>query len=76
MGCDHGCNVAITAPGKMTYVLGGFDGSLDDAEGIAAYAEAHSNSASGAVPFKEWPQQVKGHFIARVPPADEMVPNL
>ena len=24
MGCEHGCNAAISGPGKMTYVLGRF----------------------------------------------------
>lgn len=68
MGCERACNVAISAPGKLTYVLGRFDPSRDAAEAIVEYAQGHSESESGAVPFRQWPQGVKGHFIARVPP--------
>jgi predicted metal-binding protein len=68
MGCEHGCNLAISAPGKITYVLGRFDGSAEDAEAVAEYAAKHGTSDTGTVPYREWPQGVKGHFIARVPP--------
>jgi len=68
MGCDHGCNVAISDAGKMTYVLGRFEPAGEDAEAIVAYALRHSSSPTGIVPFREWPQGVKGHFVARVPP--------
>ncbi len=68
MGCDHGCNVAISDAGKMTYVLGRFEPAGEDAEAIVAYALRHRNSSTGIVPYREWPQAVKGHFVARVPP--------
>lgn len=71
MGCGHGCNVAVSAKGKLTYVLGRFDGTPDDAEAVTAYAALHAQSAMGQVPFRAWPQGVKGHFIARVPPLEE-----
>lgn len=67
MGCQHGCNVAIQAKGKLTYVLGRFEPIEEAAEGIAAYARAHSASDTGQVPFREWPQAVKGHFVSRIP---------
>lgn len=71
MGCDHGCNAAISAPGKMTYVLGRFEGTADDAQALIDYATLHAESDAGIVPFRQWPQGVKGHFIARVPPLPE-----
>ncbi|MEM9047339.1 MAG: DUF1636 domain-containing protein [Pseudomonadota bacterium] len=71
MGCAQGCNVAIAAHGKLTYVLGRFDGTRRDAEAIAAYAALYAQSAVGQVPFRQWPQGVTGHFIARIPPLDE-----
>lgn len=71
MGCQGGCNVAIQAPGKLTYVLGRFEPSGEAAEGIVAYAEAHAESESGQVPFRQWPQAVKGHFVARIPALPE-----
>lgn len=70
MGCEQGCNIAISAGGKMTYVLGRFDGTTEDATAIADYASKHRDSDTGLVRFKEWHPGVKGHFIARVPPLD------
>lgn len=68
MGCTHGCNVAIQAPGKLSYTLGRFEPSSDAAEAIVAYAELHAASESGQVPYRQWPQGVKGHFVTRHPP--------
>ena len=68
MGCSHGCNVSLQAPGKLTYTLGKFETTAEAAEGIVAYAALHAESTSGQVPFKQWPQAIKGHFITRIPP--------
>lgn len=68
MGCEHGCNVAISDEGKMTYVLGRFVPDADAAQALVDYATQHAESPTGVVPFRQWPQGVKGHFTARVPP--------
>ena len=68
MGCTHGCNVAIQAPGKLAYTLGRFAPEEEAARGIVAYAELHAASATGQVPYRQWPQAIKGHFITRHPP--------
>ena len=68
MGCERHCNTAVTAPGKLSYVIGKFDPTAESAEAIVAYASLHANSEKGQVPFREWPQGVKGHFVARIPP--------
>ena len=67
MGCERHCNVAIQGAGKLTYVLGKFDPEADSAEAIVEYAQRHAESETGQVPFKQWPQGVKGHFVARIP---------
>ncbi|MDE0303612.1 MAG: DUF1636 domain-containing protein [Albidovulum sp.] len=67
MGCEHGCNVAVAAKGKMNYVLGRFEPNEKNARAILEYASKHADSKSGIVPFREWPKRVKGHFIARIP---------
>ena len=73
MGCSHGCNIAIQANGKLTYVMGRFEPGTEAAEGIVEYATKHAASECGQVPFREWPQAVKGHFVSRipVPPSDD-----
>lgn len=70
MGCDFACNIAIQADGKLNYVLGKFNPTIDAAEGIVAYATLHANSEKGQVPYREWPQAIKGHFRARLPVLD------
>lgn len=67
MGCERHCNIAIQGDGKLTYVLGRFDPTADSAEAVVEYAQRHAESESGQVPFKQWPQGVKGHFVARIP---------
>ncbi len=71
MGCTHGCNLSIQAPGKLAYTLGRFTPDAEAADAIVAYAELHAQSASGQVPYRQWPQGVKGHFITRMQPIPE-----
>ncbi len=67
MGCERHCNTAIMAPGKLTYVLGMFTPTKASAEAVVEYAQHHAASETGIVPFRQWPQGVRGHFIARIP---------
>lgn len=66
--CTRSCTVHIRAPGKVGYVLGDFVPGEEAARAILEYAAAHAASEEGRVPFREWPQGVKGHFITRTPP--------
>ncbi len=68
MGCKKACNVAIQGAGKLNYTLGEFEPTTEAASGIVAYAMAHAGSETGQVPYREWPQAVKGHFVTRHPP--------
>ena len=74
MGCEHGCNLAISDTGKLTYVMGRFAPEAEAAQAVVDYAAKHRESSSGAVPYRQWPQPVKGHFIARVPPLESERP--
>lgn len=71
MGCERHCNVSVLGVGKMTYVLGKFDPDREAAEAIVEYAERHRESETGQVPFKQWPQGAKGHFVARIPAPEQ-----
>ena len=68
MGCRTGCNVTVQAHGKLSYTLGNFEPLDDAAAGLVAYASLHAASASGQVPYRDWPQAIKGHFVTRHPP--------
>ena len=71
MGCKHSCNIAVQAEGKLTYTLGAFEPTDEAAEAIVEYATLHEASQTGQVPFKQWPQPIKGHFITRIPPLSQ-----
>ncbi len=72
MGCERACNIIVQGAGKIGYSLGKFDGNDSDADAIVSYALQHAASPSGQVPFRDWPQGVKGHFVSRhlPPPSD------
>lgn len=71
MGCKGACTVAVQAHGKMAYTLGRFEPSAEAAAGIVAYAARHATLAGGVVPYREWPEAIKGHFVTRHPPLPE-----
>ena len=71
MGCTHGCNVAIQGAGKLNYTVGNFAADPKAADAIVEYAELHSESDTGQVPYRTWPQDIKGHFVTRHPPLPE-----
>ena len=66
--CTEFCTVHLRAPGKVGYVLGRFAANEEAATAILDYAVHYAASEHGRVPFKQWPQGVKGHFITRTPP--------
>ena len=68
MGCQRGCNISIQGHDKLTYVLGRFEPNADDASAIIEYADKYHETETGRVPFREWPQGVKGHFTSRTAP--------
>ncbi|MBC9072945.1 DUF1636 domain-containing protein [Thauera sp. CAU 1555] len=68
MACKRHCTVALRAPGKYAYVLGDFAPDAAAADALLDYAAGYQAAERGVVPFKQWPEGVKGHFVARVPP--------
>jgi predicted metal-binding protein len=66
--CTEHCTVHLGAPGKVGYVMGRFEPREDAARAILDYARAYATSDWGQVPYREWPEGVKGHFITRTPP--------
>lgn len=66
--CSQHCNIHLRAPGKCSYVAGRFAPDGREAADILEFALAYAASTDGAVPYRQWPQGVKGHFITRSPP--------
>jgi predicted metal-binding protein len=72
MACDQHCTVHLRAPGKINYVIGRFKPTADAAAAVIDYAAKYQLSETGQVPYSTWPQGIKGHFIARTPPFEEI----
>ena len=66
--CTRHCNVLIRDSERYSYLAGGFAPSCEAAAGILAWFDLHGASETGEVPFRTWPQAMRGHFIARIPP--------
>lgn len=71
--CTEHCSIQLRAPGKVGYLLGRFTPDAEAARAILDYAVHYAESEHGRVPFKHWPQGIKGHFIARTPPEGFLV---
>ena len=65
--CNHSCTIMLQDKNKTGYLAGYFEPTDDAAEAIVDWCDAHEKSDDGAVPFAEWPQGMRGHFIARIP---------
>ena len=65
--CKRPCTVAISAPGRWTYIYGDLDPetSVDTIiEGLRRYAA----TADGLVPWRERPEIFRKGVVARIPP--------
>ena len=71
--CGDFCTVHLRAPGKIGYVLGRFTPDAEAARAILEYAAYYADSEIGQVPYRDWPEGVKGHFLTRTPPAGFVV---
>ena len=71
--CTQHCSIHLRAPGKIGYVLGRFEPTREAARAILDYALAYMDSPEGSVPYRQWPEGVKGHFIVRTPPVGRVV---
>lgn len=72
MACTRHCAVHLRAPGKINYVIGDFEPTANSAATLLDYAAKYQLSETGQVPYKTWPEGIKGHFIARTPPFDDI----
>jgi predicted metal-binding protein len=66
--CTQSCSVAIRDTERFSYITGRHVATEEQAEAILAWFDAHGTTVTGEVPFREWPDAMRGHFIARIPP--------
>ncbi|TVQ52625.1 MAG: DUF1636 domain-containing protein [Rhodobacteraceae bacterium] len=64
--CSNGASVALSGPGRWSYVYGGMDEA--DAPAILDGAARYAATADGLVPWRERPEIFRKRSLARVPP--------
>ena len=67
--CGRSCTVALRSPGRVGYVIAGLEPTALSARALLDFAALYAGSESGAVPYKQWPPELKGHFLCRFPAA-------
>jgi predicted metal-binding protein len=65
--CTRGCTVAVSGPGKWTYVIGALDPE-QHADDVVRFARLHHAQADGLPVWRERPVHIRKNTIARVPP--------
>ena len=65
--CQRHCSVVLRDDDRFTYFTGGHEPSREQAEAIVDWFTAHGETETGEVPFRQWPDRMRGHFIARIP---------
>ena len=66
--CTQSCAVALSAPGKWSYVYGRL--SAADAADILAGAAAYADTVDGIVPWRARPVIFRKQSLARIPPLE------
>jgi predicted metal-binding protein len=66
--CTQSCSVAIHDSARFSYITGRHVPSRAQAAAIVQWYDSHGASETGEVPFRQWPDAMRGHFIARIPP--------
>jgi predicted metal-binding protein len=67
--CKQHCSVVIQDDQRFSYFTGHHAPDKAQAEAILAWFDLHGQSDTGEVPFRVWPEEMRGHFIARIPKA-------
>ena len=65
--CKRHCSVVLRDSHRFSYVTGDHPPTRQQAEAILDWFERHGQSETGEVPFRQWPDAMRGHFIARLP---------
>lgn len=68
--CAHSCTALVRGKGRTGYLIGRLAPTEQDAAALLDWCEAVSRSAAGEVDYQDWPEGIKGHFIARIPACD------
>ena len=73
--CSRSCAVHVrgldgphsTHGARVGYVIATLEPTEVAARALLDYATLYAATADGAVPFKQWPAPLRGHFLCRIP---------
>lgn len=68
--CKRSCAVMLRSPGRVGYVLVELEPTEESARALLDYTSLYLQTTDGAVPFKTWPNALRGHFHCRIPALD------
>jgi predicted metal-binding protein len=66
-GCKRACTVALSGPGRWTYVYGDLDPDAS-IEAILDGIRRYGATTNGLVPWRERPEAFRKGVLARIPP--------
>ncbi len=66
--CKRPCTIAVSAPGKWSYVIGNLEPARDGAA-LLDYLAQYAAAADGVTPLRQRPAPIRAGIIARLPPA-------
>jgi predicted metal-binding protein len=72
--CPRGCSAAVSGSGKWTYVIGDLDPDRHAGD-IVDFARLHQAHEQGLPEWRDRPEHVRKHTIARVPPVKPATPS-
>lgn len=72
--CQRGCSAAVSGSGKWTYVIGDLDPDRHAGD-IVDFARLHRAHEQGVPEWRDRPEHVRKHTIARVPPVKPATPS-
>ena len=65
--CKRHCSVFLRDDQRFSYFTGDHAPTRAQADAILDWFELHRLSETGEVPFRSWPDTMRGHFISRIP---------
>ena len=71
--CPRGCSAAVSASGKWSYVIGDLDPDRHAGD-VVDFARLHRAHEQGVPEWRDRPEHVRKHTIARVPPVKPAAP--
>lgn len=65
--CKRHCSVFLRDDARFSYFTGDHAPTRAQAEAILDWFALHGETETGEVPFRAWPDAMRGHFISRIP---------